>query len=79
MGTRGQVLIKDTGVYLYQHFDSYNLPDLVKSVIKRNDRWNDPEYLTRMIFSDMIETDITGSTSYGIGTVETVASPAKYE
>jgi hypothetical protein len=31
------------------------------------DRQDDPEYLARIIFSEMIKDDIGGSTGYGIG------------
>lgn len=68
MSTRAQVYIKDINVYFYQHYDGYNLFDTVKKVIARKLRWNDAEYLARMIFSEMIKNDIDGETGYGIGT-----------
>ena len=68
MGTRAQVLIKDTGVYLYQHWDGDGLFQIVKDAIAKGLRWNDEEYLTRIIFSEMIKNDIAGETGYGIGT-----------
>jgi hypothetical protein len=80
MSTRAQVLIKETGVYLYQHHDGYNLFDTVKKSLKRIEkagRLNHPGYLTRMLFCDMIKVaeeqagslcGFNGSLGYGIDT-----------
>jgi len=71
MGDRGQVLIEDSGVYLYTHWGASNLGSLVKSAISEGKRWNDPEYLARIIFDymkqgrDARKGDYTG---YGIRT-----------
>jgi hypothetical protein len=67
MGDRGQVFIKDTGVYLYTHWGASELCDVVQDAMKRKQRWNDPEYLTRIIFSEMIKKEIDEETGYGIG------------
>ena len=68
MGTRAQVHIVDTGIYLYQHYDGYHLPTIVRNaMIRGKDRLSDDEYLTRIIFSEMVRDDIDGSTGYGIG------------
>jgi hypothetical protein len=71
MSTRGQVFIKDTGVYLYQHSDGYDLGDEVRSAIaseRGQARRDDEEYLTRIIFEDMIGKRAGSETGYGIGT-----------
>ena len=68
MSTRAQVKIN--GVYLYQHCDGYNLTDTVMRAINSNagkSRQDDPEYLTRIIFCEMVKDDIIGATGYGIG------------
>jgi hypothetical protein len=70
MGTRAQVLIKDTGIYLYQHYDGNELFDIVKRAIAKKMRWEDTEYLTRIIFSEMIKDNIAGETGYGIGNAQ---------
>jgi len=70
MSTRGQVFIQDTGVYLYQHCDGYNLITVVANAIARGQRLDQPEYLTRIIFSEMLfqhYPDLLDSTGYGIG------------
>ena len=67
MGTRAQVFIKDTGIYLYQHWDGDGLFQIVKDAIAKGWRWNDEEYLTRIIFCEMVKDDIGGETGFGIG------------
>jgi len=58
MGTRAQVYIEETGVYLYQHYDGNNLFDKVVGAVKRGaSRIDDIEYLTRIIFSEMVKGD----------------------
>lgn len=70
MSTRAQVLIEDTGVYLYQHYDGYDLDNIVMRAIARGERLDDVEYLTRIIFSEMIRDYIDEPTGFGIGTCE---------
>ena len=72
MSTRAQVYMVNSGVYLYQHMDGYDLPNIVQSALKRKERWDDEEYLSRIIFSEMIENYIQGPTGYGIGTSQHV-------
>ena len=67
MGTRGQVFIKDTGIYLYQHFDAYNLPGKVRKVIEEGKRLDDPEYLARIIFCEMVKDSKDQECGFGIG------------
>ena len=69
MGDRGQILIKDTGVYLYSHWGAIDLWGEAWRALKRApDRWDDPEYLARVIFSEMVRNDIDSTTGFGIGT-----------
>jgi hypothetical protein len=71
MATRSQVFIKDTGVYLYQHYDGDGLMQIVCDAVNSDvgrDRQSDPEYLTRIIFCAMLKNSMDGSTGYGIGT-----------
>lgn len=72
MGMRAQVHIEDTGVYLYTHWGSETLAEVVKDVVKQGWRLNDPEYFTRILFERMIAAeDAAGSeTGFGIGTSE---------
>ena len=68
MGNRGQVCIN--GVYLYTHSGGYRLAADVRRALARRIRWDDAEYLTRIIFDSMSEGDHGGELGYGIGTVE---------
>lgn len=71
MGTRGNIKVISgrSTVYLYQHYDAYNLPHKLQSALlraKAEGRLSDGQYLGRMIFSEMIQENIMGSTGYGI-------------
>ena len=82
MSTRSQVKVISTEftipIYLYQHYDGYGLFEIVSNAIKRGkSRWNDPEYLTRIIFSEMLMSGsyddhnaLNDTIGYGIGTSE---------
>ena len=77
MSTRSQVHFTNSGVYLYQHHDGYDLAERVQNAIKKNVRWTDEEYLTRIVF-DSMKSDMEKlmkekyneepHTGYGIGT-----------
>jgi hypothetical protein len=57
MGTNAQCFIKDTGVCLYQHWDGQTLMNKVVKAVNGigMNRQNDPSYLTRIIFCEMIK------------------------
>lgn len=57
MSTRAQVCMVegDEKLYLYMHYDGYELPNVVRRALARGtDRWDDFEYLGRIIFCEMI-------------------------
>ena len=66
MGDRAQVHIVDTDVWLYTHWGGRELPTVVAEALGRRERWNDPEYLARIIFEEMTGDD-DGPTGFGIG------------
>ena len=68
MGCRGQIYMKNSGVYLYTHWTGDGLKDIVKEALAKNWRWDDEEYLTRIIFDVLTEGDHGSETGYGIGT-----------
>jgi hypothetical protein len=70
MGDRGQVFVKDAGVYLYTHWNASNLIETVRQALAKKWRWDDPEYLARIIFCEMVRGSETDETGYGIGTQE---------
>jgi len=68
MGDRGQVLMVDEKVYLYTHWNATELVETVRRALARKQRWDDPEYLARIIFCEMVKDDVKGETGFGIGT-----------
>lgn len=75
MSTRAQVQLlcphNKTSIFLYQHYDGDRLYNTVKKSIARSKpRWDDEEYLARIIFSDMIKDNLTDLDDYGISTAK---------
>ena len=70
MGDRGQVLMVDEQVYLYTHWGASELVETVRRALARRQRWDDPSYLARIIFCEMMGDDIKGETGFGIDTSE---------
>lgn len=74
MGDRAQVVITNNddlkgAVWLYSHWGGTDLPSVVQAALKRKARWNDHEYLARIVFQQMIGND-KHETGFGIGTSE---------
>jgi len=73
MGDRANVIVKtnDEQVCLYTHWGGEELPEVVKAgLIRGKSRWNDFQYLTRILFCEMIQSDVMGETGYGISQKE---------
>lgn len=72
MSDRGSVHIEDTDVRLYTHEGGHRLfEDVANALARGKSRWNDPDYLTRVIFDEMVGDDAGQSASgYGIGTYD---------
>ncbi len=76
MGDRAQVKITngdDAPLWLYTHWHGTGLVDTVRAAIRRGrSRWNDAEYLARIIFCEMLKADgadvLDDETGFGIGT-----------
>lgn len=72
MGDRGNIALKFSEggkIYLYTHWHGSSLREILKSaLIRGKDRWDDEQYLARIIFSEMIKNDVLGTTGYGIST-----------
>ena len=64
MGDRGNIIVD--GVYLYSHWTGSQLPSILQEALKKQWRWDDGSYLTRIIFCEMVKDDIDGETGYGI-------------
>lgn len=70
MGARTQVYIKDTKVYLYSHWGSQGIRETIRTALAKRWRWDDPEYLARIIFDEMTKGQHNTETGFGIGTKE---------
>jgi hypothetical protein len=68
MGDRAQVQIKPSGVFLYSHWGGNELPDDVHRALSKRWRWNDEEYLARIIFDEMTAGCSDEETGFGIST-----------
>ena len=71
MGDRANIVVKGSNeqIVLYTHWNGTELPAVLQDALNRGeDRWNDFQYLTRIIFSEMIQDDILENTGYGITT-----------
>jgi hypothetical protein len=56
-------------VYLYTHDTARNLLANVHNILSKESRWDDPDYLSRMLFCEMIpESFWSSDTGFGIGT-----------
>ena len=70
MGDRANVEIKDgdSSVFLYTHWNGTELPETVRAALKRGkSRWDDPQYLARIVFCEMIKNaSLTSETGFGI-------------
>lgn len=79
MGDRGCIVVDHDNDYfgpvvLYTHWGATNLPHYLQAALRKQARWNDPDYLTRIIVEELsagANSDVTG---VGIGT--TVAGDA---
>lgn len=66
MGDRGQIKIGK--VYLYTHWGACELIQNLKDALAKRWRWDDHEYLTRIIYDEMVGDMFGTETGYGIGT-----------
>lgn len=70
MGSRANVYVRQeedgSGVYLYTHNKGYELAQTVQAALARGVRWDDPPYLARIIFSEMIGNNAKGEIGFGI-------------
>ena len=56
-------------VFLYTHNLAHDLIHAVHDVLSKEEKWNDPDYLTRMLFCRMVPVELWNkSNDFGIGT-----------
>lgn len=72
MGDRANCVVKQRPaqpeVYLYTHWSGHELLCDVQTALNKRWRWDDPNYLTRIIFDVMTAGQQGQETGYGIGT-----------
>src|SRR6267154_3871957 len=70
MGDRANIAVQSRGerVYFYTHWSGSDVPEIVRSALARNERWDEPPYLARIIFCRLVRGDETGETGFGIST-----------
>jgi hypothetical protein len=81
MGDRANVAIvfdKGQKVYFYTHNYGNELPALVHKAIARRQRWDDPAYLARIIFCEMLQDDDIRQQETGFGISLSPANDRQY-
>lgn len=71
MGDRGNIAVQDGGkrVYLYGHWSGSDMPETLRTALVRGEgRWNDPPYLARIIFCELVKGSEMDETGFGIST-----------
>jgi hypothetical protein len=70
MGMRRNIALdygEERKIYLYTHWGAEHLEDVLRDALVRGrSRWDDPPYLARIIFSEMIRDELLDTTGYGI-------------
>ena len=66
MNNRGQILFLDTGIVFYTHWHSEEIAKYVRDALILEEHWDDPEYLARLVFEQMLKTT-EPTTGLGIG------------
>ena len=70
MGMRRNIALdygEQRKIYLYTHWGAESLEDVLRAaLIRGRSRWDDPPYLARIIFSEMIQDEVLDTAGYGI-------------
>jgi hypothetical protein len=73
MGDRANVYMLEedkpgekVGVFLYSHWSGSELPQIVQRALARRQRWDDSQYLARIIFCEMVRGSEAEETGFGI-------------
>jgi hypothetical protein len=71
MGNRGNIVVRGSGsqVFLYTHWQGYEVPGLARIALAKRQRWDDPQYLARIIFDTMTHGRHGEETGFGITSV----------
>ncbi len=68
MGNRGNIVVQSRGerVFLYTHWSGSRIREVVQKALARKQRWDDPPYLTRIMFDTLTEDAHGEDSGYGI-------------
>ncbi len=71
MGDRANIVMRqnggvETNIYFYSHYNGSKLPSILQDALKRQKRWDDEQYLARIIFCQMAKDDVMGELGLGI-------------
>ena len=70
MGARTNILIKyenDKELYIYSHWGGDGgLRDKLHKAMQRDERWDDPPYLTAIILREVLRNSLDSGTGYGV-------------
>jgi hypothetical protein len=84
MGTHAEVWFHEEAasdpIIFYQHFDGYDIAHFVADALHEGGmgRINDPPYLARIIFTEMIRNGLDNTTGYGITQHSAVSKDYEY-
>ena len=71
MGDRGNVQLSyDDGseIYIYAHWHGSVLAQRVRSALAKKWRWDDPQYLARIIYDEVVGDEFGEETGFGLST-----------
>lgn len=73
MGDRGNIKVFQRAghsepVVIYSHWAGSELPEMVQTALAKKWRWDDPAYLTRIIYDECVGTDFGTESGWGITT-----------
>lgn len=70
MGARGEVCFTNSyekDLFLYTHWGAETLvEDVANALLRGRDRWDDPPYLARIVFCEMLHGDTDSTSGFGI-------------
>lgn len=68
MGERNYIYLVNDGIYLYSHWNTKDelLEILTSALTRGRSRWDDRQYLNRIIFCEMVKDDVEGLTGFGL-------------
>lgn len=70
MGDRANIVMTygkgHSPIFLYTHWRGFELPKVLQNALIKRVRWNDPSYLTRIIFCELVKGQEGEPTGFGI-------------